>query len=84
MALATIKKFICGWLINYFTVMMISCWHRVSKRDFIHIDDVVTAYNVVLEKEHLRTMEWIWCRLNSFTEVKEVLQNLMEDGNYKT
>lgn len=69
------KKFI-PWLVN----QLLNCnddillTSGIQKRDFIHIDDVVTAYNVVLEKAP--TLEQ-WNEFdvgsNSFTEVKDVV-----------
>jgi len=74
------KKFI-PWLVNQMInnnddILLTS---GIQKRDFIHIDDVVTAYNLVLQKAPTLG-EWNQFDLgsNTFTEVKEVVLQIAE------
>ena len=67
------KKFL-PWLINEMenTENEIKLTSGIQKRDFIYIDDVVAAFNIVLkEREHLSNWNQFDVGTNVFTEVKK-------------
>lgn len=77
------KKFI-PWLINIMknSDEQISLTSGIQKRDFIYITDIVSAFNLIIQKsETLSSWNEFELGTNTFTEVKEfvlIIANLLE------